>query len=79
MTNSTIVIYFDLCKAFDKVPHNRLLLKLESLGISNPLLSWFRSYLSNRKQSVKINNAYSPSITIYSSVLQSSVLGPLLF
>ena len=45
-------IYLDLSKAFDKVPHNLLLNKLEKYGIRGPLLSWFRSYLYDRKQRV---------------------------
>ena len=48
-------IYLDFSKAFDKVPHNLLLLKLKSYGISDPTLSWFGSYLSERHQRVVIN------------------------
>jgi hypothetical protein len=44
------VIYCDFMKAFDKVPHRRLIEKLEYYGIGDPLLSWIRAFLSNRKQ-----------------------------
>ncbi|BHF81245.1 hypothetical protein SprV_0702437500 [Sparganum proliferum] len=51
---AVVVIYFDLSKAFDKVPHRRLLVKLEALGIRPPLLDFIRSYLSNRYQKVMV-------------------------
>ena len=44
------VIYLDLQKAFDSVPHNRLLLKVESYGISGKFLGWIKSFLSDREQ-----------------------------
>ena len=49
------VIYLDLQKAFDSVPHNRLLLKIESYGISGKFLGWIKSFLSNREQCVVLN------------------------
>ena len=49
------VIYCDFMKAFDKVPHRRLIEKLEYYGIGDPLLSWIRAFLSNRKQRVAVN------------------------
>ena len=49
------VIYFDLAKAFDSVPHTRLLTKLEAYGLTEKLLGWLRSYLVGRRQKVVIN------------------------
>ncbi|VDL97889.1 unnamed protein product [Schistocephalus solidus] len=51
---SVFVIYFNLRKAFDKVPHRRLLVKLEALGTRSPLLDFISSYLSNRSQKVLV-------------------------
>ena len=67
-------IYLDFQKAFDKVPHQRLLFKLEKAGISGGLLSWIESFLSQRTQRVKVNGKFSVS-----GVPQGSVLGPLVF
>ncbi|BHF71075.1 hypothetical protein SprV_0401412900 [Sparganum proliferum] len=58
---SVVVIYFDLSNAFDKVPHRRLLVKLEALGIRSPLLIFIRSYLSNRYQKVMIMAYNAPA------------------
>ena len=49
------VIYLDLQKAFDSVPHNRLLVKVESYGISSKFLAWIKSFLSDREQCVVLN------------------------
>ena len=71
--------YLDLKKAFDTVNHKKLLSKLESYGIRGPLLSLFKSYLSDRKQLVQINNVQSEVKDVQCGVPQGSVLGPLLF
>ena len=73
------VALFDLTKAFDRVPHGPLLLKLRSVGITGPLLSWLRSYLADRTQVVAVHGITSDTVPVISGVPQCSVLGPLLF
>lgn len=75
----TDVIYTDFSKAFDKVNHNLLLNKLSLMGFGGTLLSWIKSYLMCRSQSVRFNNANSKNILVYSGVPQGSHLGPVLF
>ena len=75
----TDIIYFDLAKAFDSVPHDLLVLKLQTFGINGKLLNWFKDYLSNRYQRVVIDGAHSDWLTVDSGVPQGSILGPLQF
>lgn len=75
----TIGIFCDLQKAFDCVPKRTLILKLKKYGITGISLKWFESYLSNRKQFVRIGNHDSEMINISSGVPQGSILGPILF
>lgn len=75
----TDVVYTDFSKAFDKVNHELLLIKLNSMGFSNSLLSWLRSYLTNRVQRVLFKNSVSKNIDVISGVPQGSHLGPVLF
>jgi hypothetical protein len=74
-----IGIFLDLKKAFDVVSHDILLKKLEKMGIRGTTLQWFKSYLSERKQKVDINGNLSDSQDLKISVLQGTILGPILF
>ena len=69
----------DFSKAFDKVSHRHLLLKLEHHGVRGPTLSWIGDFLTNRTQRVMIEGTLSEAAPVTSGVLQGSVLGPLLF
>ena len=73
------VIYLDFQKAFDKVPHKRLMLKLRALGIVDEIYCWIEDWLKDRKQRVILLGANSDWIGVKSGVPQGSVLGPLLF
>ena len=72
-------VLVDFKKAFDLVDHQILLNKLEIYGIKDEALQWFNTYLTNRKQQVKINNSKSDFKHISCGVPQGSILGPLLF
>ena len=79
MGHSVDMFYLDFSKSFDLVPHRRLLVKLQGLGIQGKVARWVEEWLSDRKQRVVLNGEVSDWGDILSGVVQGSVLGPTLF
>ncbi|WP_316206629.1 reverse transcriptase domain-containing protein, partial [Escherichia coli] len=76
----TLLLLFDFSKAFDKVPHARLLRKLRSVNCSDAVIRWFASYLRDRSYAVQdAGGAVGDWMSCSAGVPQGSVLGPLLF
>jgi hypothetical protein len=73
------IINLDFCKAFDSVPHERLLVKMSAYGITGQILRWTRSFLTNRTQKVKVGTAVSSEGKVLSGIPQGSILGTILF
>ena len=71
-------VYLDFRKAFDSVPHKRLIKKLEGYGIKGILLEWFKNFLNGRQQRVVINGKTSDWTNVLSGIPQGSILGPIL-
>ena len=79
-SNATVLLLFDLSAAFDTVSVDILLNILSvEIGVRSIVYNWFKSYLSSRTMSVKINNDFSNPVLVNSGVPQGSVLGPILF
>lgn len=76
---NTKLCFIDLKKAFDTVCHDVLYTKLESVGVKDSEILWFKNYLSGRSQSVRINGCVSGGVGFQCGVPQGSTLGPLLF
>ena len=72
-------VYLDFSKAFDTVPHRRLLAKLQAYGIEGDVLNWIQAFLQDRTQEVMVNGCRSETDNVISGVPQGTVLGPILF
>ncbi len=72
-------MFLDFQKAFNSVPHERLLSKLAAYGITGKTADWFRDLLTNRHQRVIVENGKSEWANVISGIPQGSVLGPTLF
>jgi hypothetical protein len=77
--NYCLGVFLDLKKAFDVCSHSILLKKLSKMGINGTSLEWFKNYLAGRLQRVDINGNLSDELSLDISVIQGSILGPILF
>ena len=72
------LVFLDFCKAFDKVPHRRLLNKPKYYGITGDLVKWIEQWLTKRSQQVTLENHVSSKLPVKSGAPQGTVLGPLI-
>ena len=77
--SGTQCVFLDLSEAFDTIDHKMLLSKMDRLGMRGIVLNWFRSYLSDRKQFVVVNEAESAIKILNKGVPQGSIICPFLF
>ena len=75
----TGIVFVDMSKAFDRVRHNLLISDLAAIGVHELVRSWLCSYLSDRRQRVRVGDNHSDHARCSRGVPQGSVLGPLLF
>ena len=71
-------VFLDIRKAFDSAPHSQIISSLSQVGISGPLLDWFKDYLTGRSQRVVLDGCTSDQVAVTSCVPQGSILGPLM-
>jgi len=72
-------IYMDFAKAFDKVSHTKLLIKLKSYGITQEIINWIQNLLIHRRHCVKVYGKSSDCMSVLSGIPQGTILGPILF
>ena len=78
--SATVMLLLDLSAAFDTVDHRKLLdILFAEIGIRDTALEWFKSFLTKRRQKVRIGEAFSEEVIVEFGVPQGSVLGPVLF
>jgi hypothetical protein len=75
----TDIVFLDFSKAFDKVPHKRLMIKLYNYGIRGKTARWIKAFISERDQYVSVGGTHSEATRVLSGVPQGTVLGPTLF